>query len=83
MEEILRRFEYGDLRPSDGEFRRPRASRRRPGPTRADREVLRERAGKETKKQPVRSGKGKRAPRSKASRAPADTNERGKSRAAA
>jgi NTE family protein len=38
MEEILNRFETGDLRPDASEFHRPRASRRRPPPTRADRE---------------------------------------------
>jgi NTE family protein len=42
MEEILHRFEYGDLRPQGDQYHRPRASRRRPGPTRADREALRE-----------------------------------------
>lgn len=42
MEEILHRFEYGDLRPQGDEYHRPRASRRRPAPTRADREALRE-----------------------------------------
>lgn len=42
MEEILHRFEYGDLRPSAEEYRRPRASRRRPPPTRADREAQRD-----------------------------------------
>jgi TAG lipase/steryl ester hydrolase/phospholipase A2/LPA acyltransferase len=42
MEEILHRFEQGDLRPDESEFHRPRASRRRPPPTRADREALRE-----------------------------------------
>ncbi len=35
MEEILQRFEYGDLRP-DVSVRRPRASRRRPPATQAD-----------------------------------------------
>jgi NTE family protein len=44
MEEILHRFEYGDLRPRDTDFRRPRASRRRPPPTRSDREAMRETA---------------------------------------
>jgi TAG lipase/steryl ester hydrolase/phospholipase A2/LPA acyltransferase len=39
MEEILHRFEYGDLRP-DSKVRRPRASRRRPPATRADREKM-------------------------------------------
>jgi len=44
MEEILQRFEYGDLRPTEAEYRRPRSSRRRPQPTRSDREALRERS---------------------------------------
>lgn len=39
MEEILHRFEYGDLRP-DATVNRPRASRRRPPATRADREKM-------------------------------------------
>ena len=38
----LHRFEQGDLRPDESEFHRPRASRRRPPPTRADREAMRE-----------------------------------------
>ncbi len=42
MEEILNRFEQGDLRPDTAEYHRPRSSRRRPPPTRADREALRE-----------------------------------------
>jgi hypothetical protein len=42
MEEILQRFESGDLRPEPGTTQRPRSSRRRPLPTRADREALRE-----------------------------------------
>ncbi len=42
MEEILGRFEQGDLRPDESEYHRPRSSRRRPSPTRADREALRE-----------------------------------------
>ncbi|GAB3278138.1 DUF3336 domain-containing protein [Parahaliea aestuarii] len=42
MEEILQRFEYGDLRPTEADYRRPRSSRRRPQATRADREALRE-----------------------------------------
>jgi NTE family protein len=42
MEEILHRFEQGDLRPEATEYHRPRASRRRPPPTRADREAKRE-----------------------------------------
>ncbi len=39
MEEILHRFEYGDLRP-DTSVHRPRASRRRPPATLADRERM-------------------------------------------
>ncbi len=42
MEEILQRFESGDLRPDASEYQRPRSSRRRPPPTRSDREALRE-----------------------------------------
>ncbi|TDG12101.1 DUF3336 domain-containing protein [Seongchinamella unica] len=42
MEEILQRFETGDLRPDTTEFKRPRSSRRRPPPTRSDRQALRE-----------------------------------------
>ncbi len=41
MEEILRRFETGDLRPDPAEFHRPRASRRRPPPTKAERAAAR------------------------------------------
>ncbi|MCX2976100.1 DUF3336 domain-containing protein [Candidatus Marimicrobium litorale] len=36
MEEILHRFEHGDLRPDSAEYHRPRTSRRRPPPIRAD-----------------------------------------------
>jgi TAG lipase / steryl ester hydrolase / phospholipase A2 / LPA acyltransferase len=42
MEEILHRFESGDLRPEEDEYHRPRSSRRRPPLTRADREAMRE-----------------------------------------
>ena len=42
MEEILLRFEQGDLRPEESAYHRPRSSRRRPPPNRADREALRE-----------------------------------------
>ncbi|QIB66744.1 DUF3336 domain-containing protein [Kineobactrum salinum] len=46
MEEILQRFEYGDLRPGRvQDYHRPRSSRRRPQPTWSDRETLDERAG--------------------------------------
>ena len=40
MEEILTRFETGDLRPDASEVYRPRSSRRRPPPTRADRAAV-------------------------------------------
>jgi predicted acylesterase/phospholipase RssA len=58
MEEILLRFESGDLRPDPAEYHRPRASRRRPGPTRADREAMREhRVGDEKPAKPAASKK--------------------------
>jgi TAG lipase/steryl ester hydrolase/phospholipase A2/LPA acyltransferase len=47
MEEILHRIEAGDLRP-DEEINRPRASRRRPPPTKADREAVRKVAPKKS-----------------------------------
>jgi TAG lipase/steryl ester hydrolase/phospholipase A2/LPA acyltransferase len=63
MEEILQRFESGDLRPEAGEVKRPRSSRRRPPPTRADREAL----SKEKAAAPARAAKtaGKKASRRK------------------
>jgi TAG lipase/steryl ester hydrolase/phospholipase A2/LPA acyltransferase len=42
MEEILNRFEKGDLRPKESVYNRPRTSRRRPRPTSADRKAKRE-----------------------------------------
>ena len=68
MEELLHRFESGDLRPDAAEYQRPRASRRRPPPTRADREAMREHRlepdksrkaaprKKSTRKKPVKRG---------------------------
>lgn len=53
MEEILHRFEYGDLRPQGDEYQRPRASRRRPAATRADREAMRETGSQRLEKRPV------------------------------
>ncbi|MCB1731923.1 MAG: DUF3336 domain-containing protein [Halieaceae bacterium] len=44
MEELLLRFEVGDLRPDESEYHRPRASRRRPPPTEAERQALAEQA---------------------------------------
>ena len=46
MEEILLRFEIGDLRPDESEFHRPRASRRRPPPAQTDREAMQKRQKK-------------------------------------
>ena len=72
MEEILRRFEYGDLRPEGDRYHRPRASRRRPPPTRADREAMRETGSQRLAKTPPKrkgtprkgaAGGGKRGPR--------------------
>ncbi len=65
MEEILHRFEYGDLRPQGDKYQRPRASRRRPAPTRADREAMRETGSQRLAKTPALSGQGKKS-RSKA-----------------
>ena len=61
MEEILHRFEAGDLRPDTSEFNRPRTSRRRPPPTRADRQAMR-------RKQPDSGNAAKAAPKKKATR---------------
>lgn len=68
MEEILHRFESGDLRPDPAEYHRPRASRRRPGPTRADREAMREhRVGDDKPAKAARAAPRKQsAPRKKA-----------------
>ena len=83
MEEILHRFEYGDLRPADSEYHRPRSSRRRPTATRADREALRETASQRASagealeakpKKPVKSRAKKTSDSaSKAGKAPART----------
>ena len=72
MEEILHRFESGDLRPDESEYHRPRASRRRPTPTRADREAMREhRVHSDKVQKPAKKTKPatrkKSTPRSKAS----------------
>lgn len=70
MEEILHRFEYGDLRPEGDKYQRPRASRRRPAPTRSDREAMRETGSQRLEKtaptpaaKPVRKKAVKRAPK--------------------
>lgn len=69
MEEILNRFESGDLREQTLEVNRPRSSRRRPQPTRSDRAAKREqRAGEEApstqvkKKAPARKKQPTRKP---------------------
>ncbi len=49
MEEILTRFETGDLRPDATEVHRPRASRRRPPPTQADRAAIGANSGRAAK----------------------------------
>jgi TAG lipase / steryl ester hydrolase / phospholipase A2 / LPA acyltransferase len=70
MEEILHRFEYGDLRPDAAEYHRPRASRRRPTATQADRQAIREKGSSapavKTAKKPRKA-----APRKKAATAKA------------
>ncbi len=72
MEEILQRFETGDLRPDESEYHRPRSSRRRPPPTRADREVLRKgRSGPAQAKQAQPAKAGKAAPAKPPEAAPA------------
>jgi len=80
MEEILHRFEYGDLRPQGDQYHRPRASRRRPAPTRADREALRETGSQRLEKLPPGAGSSPRkAPAKK--KAARKTSKTGKSRA--
>ena len=80
MEEILQRFETGDLRPDESDYHRPRTSRRRPPPTRADKEALRKvGAGSSKAKKPAKASTkpakkaapaaGKSAPRNKKSAA--------------
>ncbi len=67
MEDLLLRFEQGDLRPKDSDYHRPRASRRRPPPTRADREAMREHLPSNDKKpkSAVKKRKAKSTPRKK------------------
>jgi len=45
LEEILHRFEYGDLRPAPGTYRRPKSSRRRPPPTAVQMKALKAELG--------------------------------------
>ena len=78
MEEILYRFEYGDLRPEGDKYHRPRASRRRPAPTRADREAMRETGSQRLAK----AAPGSKVPPKVSSKAPTKARARGKKRAA-
>tara|TARA_R110001592_G_scaffold363248_6_gene682329 strand:+ start:23434 stop:25080 length:1647 start_codon:yes stop_codon:yes gene_type:complete len=80
MEEILTRFETGDLRPEVAEAHRPRASRRRPPPSKADRTAAKKPAKKATARKKSNAGK-KTAAAKKASKSSSE-GERG-SRAAA
>ena len=89
MEEILHRFEQGDLRPEDSGYHRPRTSRRRPTPTRSDREALREqRVHSDQVKKPAKKktpkARKKNAARSKstATKKPVSKDSAGKLRAA-
>ncbi len=78
MEEILYRFEYGDLRPEGDKYHRPRASRRRPAPTRADREAMRETGSQRLAK----AAPGSKVPPKVSSKASTKARARGKKRAA-
>ncbi len=60
MEEILHRFEYGDLRPSESDYHRPRSSRRRPPPTRAQREAMARKAAQHDTATPAKKKTGSR-----------------------
>jgi len=66
LEEILHRFEYGDLRPAPGTYRRPKSSRRRPPPTAAQKKALRSESGLRANK-PSRAKAPAAASRSRAS----------------
>ncbi len=63
IEEILYRFEYGDLRPDPKKFRRPRSSRRRPPPTNAQLDQL-QAAVEKDRKPARRKVRAKRTPES-------------------
>lgn len=81
MEEILTRFETGDLRPEVAEAHRPRASRRRPPPSKVDRSAAKKPAKKATARKKSNAGKKTAAAAKKASKSSSE-GERG-SRAAA
>lgn len=69
MEEILRRFETGDLRPDASEYHRPRASRRRPPPSQADKEALLKQGATAAKAKKNKPAKAKKAPSAKTKKA--------------
>jgi TAG lipase / steryl ester hydrolase / phospholipase A2 / LPA acyltransferase len=75
MEEILHRFEHGDLRLEGPEFSRPRTGRRRPATTRADR-------GKPAQKKCARQV-AKKAPKQKAGKKRPVKGKRASSKASA
>ena len=72
MKEILTRFETGDLRPDAAEAHRPRASRRRPQPTRADRAAAKKPAKKAAPRKKTSSGKKTAAAPGKAGKSPSE-----------
>jgi len=77
MEELLTRFETGDLRPNVAEAHRPRSSRRRPPPTKAERAALRSLSAEKSRPQKKRVERKKPGP----ARSPAE-GERVKRQAA-
>jgi hypothetical protein len=73
LEDILYRYEYGDLRPDPAAVRKPRSSRRRPAPTLAQRERLSGRSDSTRvpmKPRSARAGSGKSAEASKVAQKP-------------
>ena len=66
LEEILHRFEYGDLRPAPGTYRRPKSSRRRPPPTAAQMKTLKAGSEQRVAKSQARPGRARNsAPRAR------------------
>jgi NTE family protein len=76
MEEILSRFETGDLRPDSSEVHRPRASRRRPPPTKAEKAAMSKTTAKTAKAPKKRAVRKKKAT---AAGKPASTRKKAKS----
>ena len=56
LEEILHRFEYGDLRPAPGTYRRPKSSRRRPPPTASQKKAMKADRASQSGKSDLASG---------------------------